>query len=90
MKVIEIITGIGFVLLGCTIMYFTVGAIKTYVAPKAGDFALTDRQVLDKAQLCHKEGMAIQLVYDENWQVYAVKCVYGGFTGDGRKKGESK
>lgn len=51
-----------------------------------GDFALTDKQVLDKAQLCHKVGMAIQLVYDDEWQVYAVKYVESGFTGDGRRK----
>lgn len=58
-----------------------------FVKPQqTGDFALTDKQVLDKAQQCHKAGMAIQLVYDDEWNVYAVKCVYGGFTGDGRKK----
>jgi hypothetical protein len=50
------------------------------------DVALTDKQVLDKAQVCHKRDMAIRLVYDEEWNVYAVKCIYGGFTGDGRKK----
>ena len=51
-----------------------------------GDFALTNQQVLDKAQQCHKLDMAIRLVYDEEWNVYAVKCVEGGFTGSGVKK----
>lgn len=80
-----IVTIIMVTMLGVALVAILIGAI--YLPkPPLGDFALTDKQVLDKAQLCHKEGMAIQLVYDDEWNVYAVKCVYGGFTGDGRVK----
>ena len=72
------------IMVAVILIYFIVMAILT--TKKVGDFALTDKQVLDKAQQCHKAGMAIQLVYDDEWQVYAVKCVEGGFTGEGRKK----
>jgi hypothetical protein len=51
-----------------------------------GDFALTDKEILVKAQQCHKLDMVIRLVYDEEWNVYAVKCIEGGFTGSGVKK----
>jgi len=50
------------------------------------DGALSNEQIMEKAQICHRLGMSIQMVYDDEWAVYAVKCVSSGFTGDGRKK----
>lgn len=51
-----------------------------------GDEPLTNKQVLDKGQKCADAGKAIKLVYDDEWKVYAVKCVEGGFDGEGNKK----
>ena len=50
------------------------------------DGALSNEQIMEKAQICHRLGMSIQMVYDDECAVYAVKCVNSGFTGDGRKK----
>jgi hypothetical protein len=55
-------------------------------AKKGGDEPLSNREIMAKSDLCHKRGMAIQMIYDDIWDVYAVKCVPGGFTGDGRRK----
>ena len=40
-----------------------------------GDTPLTNEQVLKKASYCDKKGMSIQMVYDDQWEVYAVKCI---------------
>ena len=51
------------------------------------DVILTNEQIMKKATVCDKKGKAIQMVYDDQWQVYAVKCVESGFpNNDGRKK----
>jgi len=51
-----------------------------------GDVPLTNEQVLKKGAYCEKYKLAIQMIYDDEWNVYAVKCVEGGFTGSGVKK----
>lgn len=79
---------VGLVSIFLSLLLFTL-ILYVYVLAKnkpVEDTALSNQQVLDKAQVCHKKGMAIQLIYDDEWKVYAVKCVYGGFTGDGRLK----
>ncbi len=39
------------------------------------DVPLTNEQVMQKATTCDKKGKAIRIIYDDQWVVYAVKCV---------------
>ena len=71
-----------------TLALLTIAWVNCCMNPNktVGDSALTNQQVLDKGMQCSKQGMAIQLIYDDEWNVWAVKCVEGGFTGSGVKK----
>lgn len=35
---------------------------------------LTKEQIISKSKECQNEGKTISFLYDEDWQVYAVKC----------------
>ena len=51
-----------------------------------GDIPYTNEQVMSKAKACDKQGFAIQMVYDDLWDVYAVKCIKRGRLPNGKEK----
>ena len=40
-----------------------------------GDIPYTKEKVLNKSYVCYKQGMDIQMICDDQLNVYAVKCI---------------
>lgn len=78
-----------FILMFCCFVVLVIESFILFVLMNKNDkndIPLTNEQIMKKATVCHKKGKKIQVVYDDEFQVYAVKCTETGFTGDGRRK----